>query len=56
MRKIIRIRRKDAPKRKGDNGKKEHWSDRYKILISVVAWTILIGSFALLTYMGESLR
>ena len=53
MRKIVR---KDAPKRTVDNGKKEHWSDRYKILISVVAWTTLIGSFALLTYMGESLR
>ena len=53
MKKIVR---KDAPKQKVDNGKKKHWSDRYKILISVVAWTILIGSFVFLTWMGESMR
>ena len=52
MRKIVR---KDAPKQKKDNNK-QHWSDRYKILISVVAWTVLILSFGLLTYMGESMR
>ena len=40
MRKVVR---KDAPKRIADNGKKKHWSDRYKILISIVVWTILIG-------------
>ena len=53
MRKIVR---KDAPKQTVDNGKKKHWSDRYKILISVVAWTVLILSFGFLTYMGESLK
>ena len=53
MRKIVK---KDAPKRTEDNGKKKHWSDRHKILISVVAWTVLIGSFVFLTLMGESLR
>ena len=51
MRKIVR---KDAPKQKKET--KQHWSDRYKILISVVAWTALIGSFVFLTWMGESMR
>ena len=53
MRKIVR---KDAPKRKEDKSTKEHWSDRYKVLISVVAWAVLILSFGFLTYMGESLK
>ena len=52
MRKIVR---KDAPKQKANNNK-QHWSDRYKILISIVAWAILIGSFVFLTYMGDSLK
>ena len=52
MKKIVR---KDAPKRKEDK-KKEHWSDRHKILISVVAWAVLILSFGFLTYMGDSLK
>ena len=52
MRKVVR---KDAPKQR--NGKStEHWSDRYKVLISIVAWTILIGSFVFLTWMGPSIR
>jgi len=51
MKKVIR---KDAPKQKANN--KQHWSDRHKILISIVAWTVLILSFGLLTYMGESMR
>ena len=49
------VRRKDAPKQK--NGlSKDHWSDRHKVLISVLAWGALIGSFVFLTWMGESMR
>ena len=52
MRKVVR---KDAPKQK--NGKpKDHWSDRYKVLISIVAWTSLIGSFIILMWLGDSIR
>ena len=53
MKKIVR---KDAPKRLLDNGKKKHWSDRHKILISVVTWAILIGAFVFLTLMGDSIK
>jgi hypothetical protein len=49
------VRRKDAPKKKNEPSK-DHWSDRYKILISVVAWGILIGSFVFLTWMGDALK
>ena len=52
MRKVVR---KDAPKQKNGPAKK-HWSDRYKILISIVIWVVLIGSFVFLTWMGESMR
>ena len=52
MRKVVR---KDAPKRMGEQSK-DHWSGRYKVLISIVAWTILIGSFVFLTWMGPAIR
>jgi hypothetical protein len=32
------------------------WTDRHKILISVVTWAILIGSFVFLTLMGDSIK
>ena len=53
MRKIVR---KDAPKRTEDKSTKKHWSDRHKVLITVVAIASLIGSYGLLMYLGESLR
>ena len=53
MRKVVR---KDAPKRKEDNGKKKHWSDRHKILISIAKWTILIGSYVFLMWAGDSIK
>ena len=52
MRKVVR---KDAPKKK--NGpSKEHWSDRHKVLISVVAGVIFIGSIVFLMVMGDSIK
>ena len=52
MRKVVR---KDAPKQR--NGKStEHWSDRHKVLISIVAWTIFIGSFVFLMWAGDSIK
>ena len=53
MRKIVR---KDAPKRMDEKARKKHWSDRHKVLITVVAIASLIGSYGLLMYLGESLR
>ena len=53
MRKVVR---KDAPKKTIDKSTKKHWSDRHKILISVVAWVSLIGSFVFLVVMGDSMR
>ena len=52
MRKVIR---KDAPKQR--NGKStEHWSDRHKVLISIVAIVSLVGSIVFLWIMGPSIR
>ena len=52
MRKVVR---KDAPKQENGPSKK-HWSDRYKILISIVIWAVLIGAFVFLMYVDESIR
>jgi hypothetical protein len=52
MRKVVR---KDAPKKEMRQSK-EHWSDRYKILISIVIWVVLIGAFVFLMYVGDSIR
>jgi hypothetical protein len=52
MRKVVR---KDAPKQ--ENGKpKEHWSDRHKILISVVTVLTFIGSIAFLWIVGPHIK
>jgi len=52
MRKVVR---KDAPKKIMEKST-EHWSDRYKILISIVAWTVFIGSFVFLMWAGDSIK
>jgi hypothetical protein len=44
---------KDAPP---GEVKKQHWSDRHKVLISVVAWVTIIGSIAFLWVMGPAIR
>jgi len=52
MRKVVR---KDAPKKK--NGpSKEHWSDRHKVLISVVAIISFVGSIVFLWIMGPHIK
>ena len=52
MRKIVR---KDAPKQR--NGKStEHWSDRHKVLISIVAIVAFVGSILFLFIMGDSIK
>jgi hypothetical protein len=52
MKKVVR---KDAPKQR--NGKStDHWSDRHKVLISIVAIVSFIGSIVFLWIFGDSIR
>ena len=52
MRKVVK---KDAPKQRNEQSK-DHWSDRHKVLITVLAIVAFVGSIVFLWIMGPSIR